>query len=375
MRWLVAIFGVPVVLGLIAISVTMNVRFGLLLGRSDTDALVYAAASACADILKCLIPLVLAWSWEHRRHLVTFAAGLLFVIFTAYSVASSLGYAAINRADLSGQRAGEIARHRDLRAELDRKQAERARLSAFRPAATVEAEMLAVQQHTRWTATDGCARATLSESRAFCDAYFQLKAEHATAEAASRLDAESAALRQKLAVIGDAAHSGSTDPQLEVIAQIFSLRQDATRLALTILLSALVELGSGFGFTVVLAMWREPGHQSDNPTPPAPPIRVVRSAPLLPAPSPVTSLRDARDISSVAAWAETRLMAAPRRKLHAATLYADYVKWLKDRELTHPVTWAVFAQWMHDAGHEEQVSAAGRVSYLGIALKEMSPNA
>lgn len=96
MRWIVAIFGVPVVLGLIAISVTMNFRFGLLLGRSENDGLVYALASACADILKCLLPIALAWSWQRGRYLVMFAlvmfaGGILFLIFTAYSVASSLG--------------------------------------------------------------------------------------------------------------------------------------------------------------------------------------------------------------------------------------------------------------------------------------------
>ena len=125
MRWFVAILGLPMVLGLTAVSVVMNFRFGLLLGRSHLDGLIYAAASACADILKCLIPIVLGWSWANRRLFITFAAGLLFLIFTAYSVTSSLGYAAINRAERSGQRAAEISRHRDLRAELDHKLAQR----------------------------------------------------------------------------------------------------------------------------------------------------------------------------------------------------------------------------------------------------------
>jgi hypothetical protein len=52
MRWIVLIFGVPVVLGLTAVSVVMNFRFGLLLGRSEGDGLVYAFASGCADIFK-----------------------------------------------------------------------------------------------------------------------------------------------------------------------------------------------------------------------------------------------------------------------------------------------------------------------------------
>ena len=82
-----------------------------------------------------LLPIVLAWSWQHGRYLVMFAGGVLFLIFTAYSVASSLGYAAINRAERSGQLAAEISRHRDLSAELDQKIARRAGLPAFRPSA------------------------------------------------------------------------------------------------------------------------------------------------------------------------------------------------------------------------------------------------
>jgi hypothetical protein len=172
MRWIVAIFGVPVVLGLIAISVTMNFRFGLLLGRSENDGFVYASASACADILKCLLPIVLVWSWQRGRYLVLFAGGLLFLIFTAYSVASSLGYAAINRAERSGHLAAEIARHRDLRSELDQKLARRAGLPAFRPSATLDAERLSLRQNARWAATRDCTAATLPESRTFCDGYF-----------------------------------------------------------------------------------------------------------------------------------------------------------------------------------------------------------
>ncbi len=378
MRWFVAILGLPMVLGLTAVSVVMNFRFGLLLGRSHLDGLIYASASACADILKCLIPIVLGWSWANRRLFITLAAGLLFLIFTAYSVTSSLGYAAINRAERSGQRAAEISRHRDLRAELDHKLAQRTSLPAFRPAATLDAELLATRQHARWTATRGCAQATLVESRAFCDSYFRLKAERATAEAATRLDEEIAGLRRQVAGLSEAAQTGAADPQLELIAQILSLGQDTARLALTILLSALVECGSAFGFTIVLAMWNHPAarHQSTDNTGmapvEAPPVAtgLERQPVSLPPPPAARPMLEAQDTRSVTAWADARLMDCPRRKIFAATLYADYVKWSHDKAGANPVTWTAFALWMADAGHAENVSEAGRIFYLGIGLRE-----
>jgi hypothetical protein len=381
MRWIVAIFGVPVVLGLIAISVVMNFRFGMLLGRSENDGLVYALASACADILKCLLPIVLAWSWQRGRYLVMFAGSILFLIFTAYSVASSLGYAAINRAERSGHLAAEMSRHRDLRSELDQKAAQRAGLPAFRPSAALEAEMLALRQHARWVATSECATATLTESRTFCDSYFRLKAEHATAEAADRLDREVSQLRQTLAASGEAAPGTSADPQLEVIANILSLGEDKAKLALTILLSALVECGSGLGFMVVLAMWNDPG--ADRQLTPSPILEpsvalspvttpVERSSLLLSPPVPAPLTLEVEDTSSVAAWAEARLVKAPRLKAFAATLYADYIKWSQNAGLSHLVSWTPFLRHLREAGYSENSTGGGRILYPGVGLNKKS---
>ena len=381
MRWIVAIFGVPVVLGLIAISVTMNFRFGLLLGRSENDGLVYASASACADILKCLLPIVLAWSWHRRRYLVMCAGALLFLIFTAYSVASSLGYAAINRAERSGHLAAEMSRHRDLRAELDQKLAQRGRMPAFRPTATLEAELIASRQHARWAATSECSAATLAESRSFCDSYFRLKAEHATAEAADRLEQEVSRLRKALAAVGDTASVTSADPQVEVIANIFSLAEDKAKLALTILLSALVECGSGLGFMVVLAMWNDSGTDRrpikteiiEQPvvlSPVIPPIE--RSSLLLSPPVPTPKRVEIEDTSSVAAWAKARLVEGPRLKAFAATLYADYIKWSQNAAVSHLVSWTPFLQYLREAGFSENSTAGGRILYLGISLNKKS---
>jgi hypothetical protein len=204
-RWLVAIIGAPVVLGLIAVSVILNFRFGTLLATADEDKLVYGMASGCADLLKGVLPFVIAWGWANRKWLVALAATLLFVTFTAYSVTSSLGFAALNRDATSGKRQAVIERQQHLRGELARKQQERAALPTARPAATIEGELAAARQHARWDAMQGCARATLPESRAFCDGYFRLTAERGNALAAAQIDAEIVRLSQALHGGDDAA--------------------------------------------------------------------------------------------------------------------------------------------------------------------------
>ena len=81
-------------------------------------------------------------------------------------------------------------------------------------------------------------------------------------------------------------------------------------------------------------------------------------------------LLEAQDTQSVAVWAEARLAHCPHRKIFAATLYADYIKWSQDKAAINPVSWTAFARWLADTGHTEQLSDAGRISYHGIGLRE-----
>jgi hypothetical protein len=157
-RWLVAIVGAPVVLGLIAVSVILNFRFGTLLATDEADKLVYGLASGCADLLKGVLPFVIAWGWGSRKWLVAFVASLLFITFTAYSVTSALGFAALNRDGTSGKRQAVIERQQHQRSELARKQRERAALPTTRPVATIDGELAAARQNARWDATAAAPR-------------------------------------------------------------------------------------------------------------------------------------------------------------------------------------------------------------------------
>lgn len=376
-RWLVAIVGAPVVLGLIAVSVILNFRFGTLLATADEDKLVYGMASGCADLLKGVLPFVIAWGWANRKWLVALAAMLLFTTFTAYSVTSSLGFAALNRDATSGKRQAVIERQQHLRSELTRKQKERAALPTARPAATIDGELAAARQHARWDATQGCVKATLPESRAFCDGYFRLTAERGNALAAAQIDAEIARLSQ--ALHGDnAAVTGSTaDPQVALLSQLLQLGEDKTKLALALLIAALVEFGSGLGFFVVFAMWEKPPVRDAPVTEPnAVPLAVSEpvSVPLpalLPAPTAKTPLSlPPAAIAARSDWFLERVETLPTAQALLPALYEDYCRALKAREITAIMTWSAFREWLAELGFAESPARKGAVKIEGLRLKD-----
>src|SRR5262249_61617134 len=73
----------------------------------------------------------------------------------------------MQRAAQASERDAGEQKLRDLRAELKAAQDRIADLGVHRSATQIEAEMKAEQQSARWTATDGCTRATTAESSAY----------------------------------------------------------------------------------------------------------------------------------------------------------------------------------------------------------------
>jgi hypothetical protein len=375
-RWLVAIIGAPVVLGLIAVSVILNFRFGTLLATADEDKLVYGLASGCADLLKGVLPFVIAWGWGSRKWLVGFVASLLFGTFTAYSVTSALGFAALNRDGTSGKRQSVIERQQHLRSELVRKRQDRAVLPAARPVATIDGELAAARQNTRWDATSGCTKATLPESRSFCDGYFRLTAERGNALAAAQLDGDVARLSQALHGGEMAATSGTADPQVALLSQLLQLGEDKTKLVLALLIAALVELGSGLGFFVVFAMWEKQPLPASLATP-ANAVPVVVTEPIgssLPALLPASSVNTPLTVPPAAIvarsdWFLERVEAVPDAQASLTALYEDYCHTLKARGITEAMTWSGFRDWLVELGFTENPIRKGPVKFSGVLLK------
>ena len=93
----------------------MNWRFGYTLGKSDFESQLYGAASAAADCFKALLPFFIFAALRNRSYSQALGGALLFSVCFSYSLTSSLGFAALNRADTTGTRALKAETHQDLR--------------------------------------------------------------------------------------------------------------------------------------------------------------------------------------------------------------------------------------------------------------------
>ncbi|MBU2582588.1 MAG: hypothetical protein KJ622_12800 [Alphaproteobacteria bacterium] len=155
-------------LGLLAISAAMNFRFGMTLGITQLDSLIYGVASVCADLLKALLPFVILAGWRDQRIVLTVLASLLWSVFTLYSFTSGIGFAALNRATLTSERTVTTDRYAELSKALADAQERLDRLPEHRAAPVATLALEELMQQPRWKSTNGCTNATVVLSVAFC---------------------------------------------------------------------------------------------------------------------------------------------------------------------------------------------------------------
>ncbi len=347
MRIAVAIVGGIVSLGLLVVSAFMNFRFGQLLGKDEFDQLIYGIASVCGDGFKAVLPFAIAWAWSERRMAAALAGVVLFSIATAYSVTSSLGFAATNRAATSGERAAQVETVSDLQAEIRRTESEFEALAEVRPVDQIVADMAAARAHRRWTSTSGCTDATVPQSIAFCAEVAALSVERRSAERRAELSGQISELRAELRearalAVESGAAGGAIDPQVSVIRQVFQSSAEDTALGLTLLIAAFVEFGSGLGFYLSF------GHL--KPRERRKPKGPEFSDPAL-------------------GWGHDRLVFEEGSATPAADLHADYEAWCRSRGIASAMSQAAFGRWMSAQGFSK-IKRGGRMYYKGVRFAE-----
>ncbi len=352
MHWLMRGIGVAVTLGLIAVSVMMNFRFGQSLGRTEFDAMVYGLASACADGFKVILPFAIMAAWYSSRRMAAIAGAALWLVFTAYSMTSSLGHSATNRAETAGERRHQMADYQDLRRSLELKLKEREGLPKFRPVGAVEAELEASRRSRSFERTSGCVEVALG--RAFCEGHARLEAERQVARRAAVLDTAMSDLRAQLAATSGEARSGESDAQTALLKQVSGLTEDYVRLGLTLLVSIMVELGSGLGLYLVLG--RKPSNEGkaagngfDERS------RVVMRRLLSP--------------SAERAWKRARVSGNEDAYASEIDLYRDYCLWIVRQNRGPALTLGAFRSWLAAEKLGEPARKRGRNYYVGIELK------
>jgi len=326
------VLGIVASLTFIGGSALLNYRMGYTSADNPTDGIVYGSLAAAGDGLKALSPFVAAYGWRNRDWMAMTAATVIFVIFTAYSFTSSLGFSSQHRAVKEGTAAAEMERHQDARTQIDADRNRLASLGPQRSSAEVD-QQLQNQLNSpigsgRWTVdqmSDGCVK-NKPVTRAACKVIAKLKEEKLRAEEGERLSVEikSLATTTKTTTVIQ-----SVDPQTDALAflgrVLHLLAKDSKAsehgsqhagFGLALLMALVIELGSGLGLYVATTPWRR------RPAKPQSPEQPSAALPAIPGGPPLE------------AFAAERLQREPGQELHLAVAFDAYKKWCELHQRT-----------------------------------------
>ena len=379
MRHALGVFGVIAASVLLFVSAAMNWRFGYSLGSSELDSTLLGFASAAADGLKALIPFFLFAAIRNRVWSQALAAGMLWTICLGYSMTSALGFAALNRADSTGERQVQNAAYNDLRKELKRSEDRLSWMPQHRPAGMIEQEIARLEKDRFWVVTKGCAEIPGKTTRDFCQSLNTLRAEHAVAAEARTVEARVAEIQAKLDKTSGHAVAGESDPQAKVISQLTGQDLSSIQMGLTLMVALLLELGSAFGFYVAMSVWRiDVDNKKKTPIAVAQPRTVAAnenksSEARSLAPSTFTTPKLTAPENDVERFHKERILATEGSSITATTLYEDYCGWCEERD-KEPMAFPTFGRQFGELG-VQKAKLGGRIRYIGIKLKTASTEA
>lgn len=378
MKHLLGVLGVAAASVLLAVSAAMNWKFGYGLGKSEFEGQLLGGASAAADCLKALIPFFLFAAIRNKVWSQALAAGALWTICLGYSMTSALGFAALNRADSTGERQVQNASYNDLRKELKRSEDRLSWMPQHRPAGMMEQEIARLEKDRLWVVTKGCAEIPGKTTRDFCQSLNTLRAEHAVAAEARTVEARVAEIQAKLDKTSGHAVAGESDPQAKVISQLTGQDLSNIQMGLTVMVALLLELGSAFGFYVAMSVWRVDMDAKKAPMPVAQPRTAAanenKSSETRSLASPnVAAPKLTAPENDVERFHKERILATEGSSVTATTLYEDYCGWCEERD-KEPMAFPTFGRQFGELG-VQKAKLGGRIRYIGIKLKTASTEA
>jgi len=258
-RMVVVLIGTIAALALIGASVFMNWRFGFSLGRTELDGNIYGGAVACADLIKATLPFFIIWAYRDKQWLRSFAGIILWGVFSLTSLTASIGFAALNRAEVTGERAAQSEAVAELKEGREETKLAIKSLRPHRSAGEVKALIekalnLPIKRRRRVLGTlkdlsGNCNKITRRTIKG-CDLILELRAELAIATEENRLRSKSNQLEEKLARVIVKSPKGGSDPQAAILVLLLGHSLENVKLGLVLLLAVLVELGSGLGLFI-----------------------------------------------------------------------------------------------------------------------------
>jgi hypothetical protein len=358
-RWV----GVLMAVGFMALSLLINWRYGVRLGRDGIDQWIFSFASLLADVAKSATPFMIVLALARRQWTAGLAGAAFWLICTCYSLLCIAGFMEANHAVAAGGLANQQETEGHLRADLRRKQSEREALGSPGASTVVAAKIVHSQQNRRWTGSGTCTIPRDAADRAFCAGLAALEVERAQARETERLDREAVLLRQQIAALSGTTQLGHGDPRVAFLSRFVTWQKTSIEAFLALLLLALLEIGSGLGLYMAIghgalrpqavstdaarndtatddATINDTRSMADVATTPEQPRRVAtgRVMPRLDAAHPYDNDQQVGGegettstaiVGDVAKFARTCLQPSPGNAVTMAALYARYSDWCK----------------------------------------------
>jgi hypothetical protein len=164
-----------------------------------------------------------------------------------------------NRGSLSEDRALAAAKLAGVKQEIE---AAETKLRAFppsRPFVVLQEMMHGLEQDRRWQSSKACTDAMADASRAFCESYFEFKAEAARASETARIEQRIAELKNESRHLEDQGAGREADNQAAVLARLVGLPTAKVESGLALFLAGLVEIGAALGLYFATGHMRHRG--------------------------------------------------------------------------------------------------------------------
>lgn len=335
---------------LCAVTVMANLNFGLSLGSTADEKLIYAIASVAADIVKITAVIVVILLWQKRQRMLACVGTVFGIMCLAWSLASATGFALSSREHTAAMHATTSNTIQGWTTTLRRAGEQLALVVRARAPSVVEAELAGqLVPAAIWKRTQGCSELTLPESHSACARVLALRQELAAAQSAHALEARIDEARQQLAtkpVVGQ-----NADPQVAGLAAMLGTEESTLRRGLALLLAVLVEFGSAFGFALAHAATANPPPSSHSYPPhrtdaPSGIGRAPKAATRKPAPAAVVSFaREAARLKrsrqptvnpdlSLNRWSQECVQRDDHGGIGARAIYEAYRRWSEEAGMT-----------------------------------------
>ena len=253
MLWSLSLPGKLAALAFIVASGAMNWMFMLSQGHGVAEGHILGAVSVAITVFNAILPFRIRRAVELRKFVAAAMGGVALVLFLSFSLISAIGFAALNRGAVSGDREMLNVSLGLAEAELKELEADRAaQKTPARAASAIEQELAALRVKARWTSSKECTDATVGESRTFCEGYLNLKGEFEAAVAGARKDQRRADLRTEVKELRARGAGRDIDPQASMLTRIVKrwvprIDFSDVKMLLTLFVAALVEFGAAFG--------------------------------------------------------------------------------------------------------------------------------